>query len=764
MNEDGSTTLKPGETVKGTKKRENVTNKDGEITITGDSGNETTVTLPGGETDIEIDSDGNVIIPGGSKVTTKDGAGFTAEDDAIVGANGSVTFPDGGDIKVGGTAVTVPEGGTVTPNADGSVTVPKNSVVKGTPDTTLPDGGVIDKDGNIILPDGGTAKVGDTTVDVPAGETLEPIGDSLVKVPAGSTVNGDVLNDDGILDENGNIFEGAVRIGDVLFIPPEGEAVTDNDDETVTVPEGTVIVPGNGTDYTVECEGGKVDSSDGSVTLPEGGNIKLGNTEITTPDGGTLTPNDDGTVTVPDGSVVTPPSGKPDITITDGKDKAAVDSDGKVTFPEGGQVNIGDTAVTVPKGGAVTPNSDGTVTVPDGSTVTPPNGAPEITITDVKDKAAVDSDGKVTFPEGGQVNIGNTTVTVPEGGTIEPRKDGKVLLPEDAAVTKDGKTSTVPEGGAVYDPETGKSDGDNSNADDGSDDNSGNSSGNLTPPPFADTTDPSYGGNNDASKDDPSDGDNTNTPEGITADKVNIGTVSGENAPKVTIGEESLNKLKEEVIAEHLTDEEKAAVENGATLDVFLSIEVVEGELSAANKQAAEAFLANSVYAVGIHLNIELIKLINGQPTGKITEINTPISVTVEVPEELRSVNRVFAVVRVHNNEAEILKDTDNDPDTITIVTDKFSTYAIVYKNAEAPGNPDTGIKTPNTVIALASAVIAAAVAVKKKKKDRITFSRLWVFRKRLCFSITSAVLGAPNSPRSVVVFLSAGSRCICLF
>ena len=136
---------------------------------------------------------------------------------------------------------------------------------------------------------------------------------------------------------------------------------------------------------------------------------------------------------------------------------------------------------------------------------------------------------------------------------------------------------------------------------------------------------------------------------------------------------------------------------------------------SAADKQAAEAVLANSTYAVGMHLNIELIKLINGQPTGKNTKINTPISVTIEVPEELRSVNRVFTVVRIHDGEAEILEDTDNDPDTITILTDKFSTYSIAYRDTKA-SNPNTGITTPISIAELVCAVIVAAVTVKKKK------------------------------------------------
>lgn len=171
------------------------------------------------------------------------------------------------------------------------------------------------------------------------------------------------------------------------------------------------------------------------------------------------------------------------------------------------------------------------------------------------------------------------------------------------------------------------------------------------------------------------------------------------------------------MIANHLTDEEKAAIENGAKLDIVLSVEYAGDSVSSADKQATEAALADTEYTLGMYLNIDLFKRIDGQQT-KITKINLPISVTIEIPEALRKAHRTYAVVHVHDGEAEILNDTDSDPNTITITTDKFSTFAIVYKDAEAPssGNPGTGITMPIAVVVLASAVTVTAVMIKKKK------------------------------------------------
>ena len=182
----------------------------------------------------------------------------------------------------------------------------------------------------------------------------------------------------------------------------------------------------------------------------------------------------------------------------------------------------------------------------------------------------------------------------------------------------------------------------------------------------------------------------------------------------MSISEETSAKLKEEVIAEHLTPEERAAVANGDSLDVILVVEDAGDTVPAEDRQVTEAVITNKEYNIGMYLNVDLIKLINGQRVGKITEINSPIRVTIEIPEELRSANRAFAIVRVHDGAAEILEDVDSDPDTITIVTDKFSTYSIAYQDTDA--NPNTGTTTPIAITGLACAVIVAAVAVKRKK------------------------------------------------
>ena len=142
---------------------------------------------------------------------------------------------------------------------------------------------------------------------------------------------------------------------------------------------------------------------------------------------------------------------------------------------------------------------------------------------------------------------------------------------------------------------------------------------------------------------------------------------------------------------------------------------MAEGTVSAEDRQVAETAITDTAYTVGQYLSIDIFKLINGQQVGKITELGMPISVAIEVPEALRGADRAFAIVRVHDGVADILKDQDNDPNTITILTDRFSTYAIVYQDIE-----NTGDNNLNTGVVLAIAPFISAIAgviVSKKRK-----------------------------------------------
>ena len=58
-----------------------------------------------------------------------------------------------------------------------------------------------------------------------------------------------------------------------------------------------------------------------------------------------------------------------------------------------------------------------------------------------------------------------------------------------------------------------------------------------------------------------------------------------------------------------------------------------------------------------------------------ISELKNPIEFTLKLDK-----NKNYAVLRIHNGKVELLEDLDDIKNTVTVSTDKFSTYVIINK------------------------------------------------------------------------------------
>ena len=152
-------------------------------------------------------------------------------------------------------------------------------------------------------------------------------------------------------------------------------------------------------------------------------------------------------------------------------------------------------------------------------------------------------------------------------------------------------------------------------------------------------------------------------------------TSVGPGAPNIT-----LQMTPDEMADAVLTEEEQGYLEDGIDIHIKLTVEDITGTVSASDKQAVES--AANGYTVGEYIDIELLKQIGDRPWENIHETRKPIRITINIPERLLGVEgREFAIVRVHNGTAEFLTDLDDNPATITFETNKFSTYAILYRD-----------------------------------------------------------------------------------
>lgn len=181
-----------------------------------------------------------------------------------------------------------------------------------------------------------------------------------------------------------------------------------------------------------------------------------------------------------------------------------------------------------------------------------------------------------------------------------------------------------------------------------------------------------------------------------------------------------------------LTEQEKEELKNGAALLLRLKMEDITNTISQKEKELIAAELEKSLpgYIIGKYLDLTLQKEIGGEVT-VLSELNGMMKIEIQVPEECKnknaSVKREFAVIRVHNGETAVLQDLDDKDDTITIETDCFSTYAIVYKDsavhtdATSSGIGADRIKTGDAapianliLIICCAAVVMSAIGRKK--------------------------------------------------
>ncbi|MDL2301649.1 YDG domain-containing protein [Lachnospiraceae bacterium OttesenSCG-928-D06] len=142
-----------------------------------------------------------------------------------------------------------------------------------------------------------------------------------------------------------------------------------------------------------------------------------------------------------------------------------------------------------------------------------------------------------------------------------------------------------------------------------------------------------------------------------------------------------------------LTDGERQRLNNQ---EISISLELLVSLMEASE---SEALLVNNALGsnqqVGMYLDISLLKRILEHSTNDTREVwvnnlDAGVELTIEIPEELRKDGRRYFIIHVHEGEIEILYDLDNNPDTLTIKTDKFSLFALSYEEKiEGIGDPN---------------------------------------------------------------------------
>lgn len=148
-------------------------------------------------------------------------------------------------------------------------------------------------------------------------------------------------------------------------------------------------------------------------------------------------------------------------------------------------------------------------------------------------------------------------------------------------------------------------------------------------------------------------------------------------------------------------------------------------------------------YTLAAYYDVLLVKLTkNNDIVEYVSEAENKVKVTLGLPEGLSKVKdgyiRKYYVVRVHNGETTLIDDvTDNGDNTISFMSDKFSTYAVAYTdvlksndsstkdksvdtnngNKSVTANPTTGDNLVLYIVLLSFSIISLISVIIYKKK-----------------------------------------------
>ena len=191
-----------------------------------------------------------------------------------------------------------------------------------------------------------------------------------------------------------------------------------------------------------------------------------------------------------------------------------------------------------------------------------------------------------------------------------------------------------------------------------------------------------------------------------SSDNTNINTDTSAKVSydDVAISTGSVNDITGTVSATAESNPFGTKIENSSNLTTLLFLtdaEVAQGvnvwldiqDMSASVPQADKTLIQNTSgdYTVGIYLDINLFKKVRSNDATKVIETNGKVKASIIIPESLWKSGRTFEIIRVHDGVATAIAGTyDENTHVFTFETDKFSIYALAYKDPASSSNSGT--------------------------------------------------------------------------
>ncbi len=141
-----------------------------------------------------------------------------------------------------------------------------------------------------------------------------------------------------------------------------------------------------------------------------------------------------------------------------------------------------------------------------------------------------------------------------------------------------------------------------------------------------------------------------------------------------------------------LTPEQMELVNNGETIEIRIDVKDISDQVPEQDKEVIENGIEEYRKEVpglvlGMYVDISMFIRIGEGGWNAITATKEPIEIIVGIPEKLQEKGRSYVIIRAHDGVHTLMDDLDDDPSTITVNTDLFSSYAIAYVQAEGAGH-----------------------------------------------------------------------------
>ena len=199
----------------------------------------------------------------------------------------------------------------------------------------------------------------------------------------------------------------------------------------------------------------------------------------------------------------------------------------------------------------------------------------------------------------------------------------------------------------------------------------------------------------------------------------------------------------EGVVSEETLEKVQDAIANNKEIITELVIKnqkEVEVDKNAKDlvESAVKEFVKDAVSTIAQYLDIKVVLKTEetNEELGTLNKLSEEVTLTFEIPDNWKKEGRVFHVIRVHEGKTDVLDVWENGDGTVSFKTDRFSTYALIYTDAEEvedqtpivppteddpavtpPGTGDTSMPGAYLLVLFAGlAMVLAGIATTKRK------------------------------------------------